>query len=141
MSTYSEAWAAMNPAVRDFYRNWADINSAQSWHAEWWDAFQFWLPFYTMGISWPGYLGFHIAQRNWGIQTALSGSFNPDTVLLCIPATTWTGLLEPQYDQAENGSYSQFWDVVPVWAINFPREKYKVRKSYWTGAPRRRRNL
>lgn len=141
MSTYSEAWHTMDPAVRDFYVNWALINTAQSWHAEWWEEYHQWLPFTALGQAFPGYLGFHIAQRNWGIQLFETGSFNPNVVLLTDPGPGWDTNWEPQYSSWGFPFYGSIYIVVPDYCYNYPRPKYRIRRSYWTGAPRRRRNL
>jgi hypothetical protein len=153
----------MDPDLRNFYVSWAQINTAQNWHCEYWEEYDLWVPIEFLPNYLPGYLGYHVAQRNWGIQTFLSGSFNTDTILMCIPAGSFCGLLEPQYDVFELGAYESFGnsmldlasiniyvdpptdpptEEVPIfWATNLPRLKYKIRRSYWTGAPRRRRNL
>lgn len=141
MSTYSEAWHNMDPDIRNFYRNWADRNCAQNWHVEWLEEYDLWWQFFSLGQSYPGYLGYHVAQRNWGIQLFLSGSFSSAVVLLHIPAFGYTGAIEPAYDAFGFNSYESTFGSIPEIAFNYPREKYRVRKSYWTGAPRRRRNL
>jgi len=33
------------------------------------------------------------------------------------------------------------WLCIPQFSDDYPRPKYNVRKTYWTGTPRRRRNL
>jgi len=141
VSTYSDAWASMDPAIRTFYRNWADINTAQSWHVDWDPTSQIWTPFYTVGQSFPGYLGNHVASRNWGVQLTQNGSFDPNTVVLNIPTLSWSGLSQPAFDAFDFEAYGEANSVVEQYAVNYPRPKYKVRKSYWTGAPRTRRNL
>ena len=36
--------------------------------------------------------------------------------------------------------YNQ-WIAIPATSLDYPRPQYKIRKSYWTGTPKRRRNL
>jgi len=141
MSTYSDAWHNMDPDIRNFYRNFADRNTAQSWHVEYFDLYDMWMSFAMFGLEFLGYLGYHIAQRNWGLQTAETGSFDSSTCLLSVAEFNEFGDIEPQYDIGNILFYGNIWDWAPAFCYNYPREKYRVRKSYWTGAPRRRRNL
>lgn len=163
MSTYSEAWKAMDSDLRNFYVSWSHINSYQLWHWEYWPEYEFWntVNYYAQGL--PGYLGYHIAQRNWGIQTVLNGSFDKNKILLGLRNYPNDGVFEPLYDCWNWFNYqSGATDLLDFTSINqyvdpptdppteeepffygyeMPRLKYKVRKSYWTGYPKRRRNL
>jgi hypothetical protein len=163
MSTYSEAWHSMDPDLRNFYVSWAQINTAQNWHVEYWELYEMWVPILLDTLYRVGALGYHVAQRNWGIQLFETGSFDKNTILLNVPLFSQCGLLEPRFDVGELFSYESFGNSYldlatiniyvdpptdppteedPVfWASNLPRLKYKIRRSYWTGAPRRRRNL
>jgi hypothetical protein len=163
MSTYSDAWHNMDPDLRNFYVNWSQINCAQCWHNVWWPQYDFWEPINLWAQSLQGYLGFHVAQRNWGVQQIISGSFDKNYCKLQIPAFGTSGLVEPAYDSSGATAYYSFCiDLLDYSSINIyvdpptdppteedpifygyplPRLKYKIRKSYWTGAPRRRRNL
>ena len=163
MSTYSEAWHSMDPDLRNFYVSWAQINCSQCWHNEYFPLYDLWLPINLWAQSLQGYLGYHVAQRNFGIQLALYGEFNKNNCLLCIPAFGTSGLVEPAYDIFFAQAYYSFCiDLLDYESINkyvdpptdppteeepiffgypLPRSKYKIRRSYWTGAPRHRRNL
>jgi len=131
----------MDPAVRDFYRGWSDINTRNFWHAEWSEAYKMWFPFYEFTESYPGVLGFHLAMHNFVWQLADTGTFNKNIVILRVPFFSDTGNLEPPRDIVGNRSWGDPIVTIPTYAWNYPREKYRTRKSYWTGAPRRRRNL
>jgi hypothetical protein len=45
------------------------------------------------------------------------------------------------YDPAHGFGYYNQWENLAFYGDTPPREKLKVRKSYWTGVSRRRRNL
>ena len=163
MSTYSEAWHSMDPDLRNFYVSWSQRNAYQLWHWEWWPEYEMWMPVNYYAQSLGGFLGYHIAQRNWGIQTYIDGSFNKNTILLVTPDWPPDAEVEPQYDVFGFMYYhSMATDLLDLTTINIyvdpptdpptevppdffgypmPRLKYKIRRSYWTGAPRRRRNL
>jgi len=163
MSVYSEAWHSMDPDLRNFYVSWSQINSYQLWHWEWDDVYDMWTQVSYFAQSLPGYLGYHIAQRNFGIQIALNGSFDKNTILLGERNFPADGNYEPLYDAWNWFNYqSGATDLLDFESINIyiepptdppneeepffwgypmPRSKYKIRRSYWTGAPRRRRNL
>jgi hypothetical protein len=153
----------MDPDLRNFYVSWAQINCAQCWHVDYLADYDLWIPISWFGQSFAGYLGFHVAQRNWGVQLLDHGSFDKNSIIIQIPGFSTTGLYEPDYDVYGNVSYESFTlsflDYTSInkyvdpptdppteeepmfFAYNLPRLKYKIRRSYWTGAPRRRRNL
>lgn len=141
MSTYSEAWQTTPPAVRDFYRNYHRRNLAHCWkeHYDW--TYQMWFAFTTIGWSFLGYSGYALAQVNWAHQTFLTGSFNTAIVNLTILPDWPPPDVQPVGPGLNDGAYPDQFQAIPAYAIEYPREKYKVRRQYWTGKPRRRRNL
>lgn len=130
MSTYSDAWRATPPAVRDFYRN----------HAR-----KYLLPcqphFETIGYQFYLRRGLDLAIVNWEYQILDVGSFNP-AIAIILDYSTWEDL-----------EYSLPLDAIPLWTTfnayatvpefgtDYPRLKHNVRRSKWTGSPRRRQNL
>lgn len=58
---------------------------------------------------------------------------DPDPPLSVDPSPVGHPIIElPVYDQFQMG---------PDYMSPYPREKYKIRRTYWTGCSRRRRNL
>jgi hypothetical protein len=163
MSTYSEAWHSMDPDLRNFYVSWSQANAYQLWHWEWSNNYQMWFPVNLYAQSLGGYVGYHIAQRNWSIQTFETGSFDQNHINLIWNEWGINPSWEPQRDPFDWYRYWRMTDdlldltsiniyVAPptdppteeepnFWGYPMPRAKYKIRRSYWTGAPRRRRNL
>jgi hypothetical protein len=141
MSTLSDAWRACPPAIRDFYVNNSALFTFHLWHAD-----DPWNPpargvFYTIGQSFIGHRGFDIFCRNMTSQLYLTGSFDPQITLLDVAMGTFDGRIEPYYDLDHFYSFAPPPDLFPDFIVNYPRAKYRVRRSYWTGAPRHRRNL
>lgn len=141
MSVYSQAWRDTPPAVRDFYVNYHRRFCAHSWKAEYSIVIQQWVPFQSIGWSFLGYSGVALAMANWERQTFLTGSFNPAIVLMTDDPDYPPPDLQPIGPNPWDGAYTDQFISVPSAAFNYPREKYKVRRSYWTGAPKKRRNL
>jgi len=153
----------MDPDLRSFYVNWAQRNCAQCWHDYYWEDYDVWIPISLYAQSLPGYLGYHVAQRNWSIQLFEIHKFDKNFCKLQIPDFGTPGVWEPAYDVSGTFAYYSFLDdLLDFTSINIyvepptdppteedpiffgyelPRLKYKIRKHYWTGAPRRRRNL
>ncbi len=141
MSTYSDAWHNTPPATRDFYRNYHRRYLAHCWKNYYWWQYQIWMPFYGVGWSWLGYSGYALAQANWTDQVRHFGSFNPAIVMLSIDPYWPPPPIQPHGPGIYHGAYPDQFVAVPEFADPYPREKYKVRRQYWTGKPRRRRNL
>lgn len=141
MSTYSDAWQNTPPAIRDFYRNYHRRNLAHCWKAEYGPPPLKWIPFFTLGWSFQGYSGYALMMANLNIQVWLTGSFNVATVLLEVDPAFPPPSIQPTGPGLWRGSYPDQFAVVPAVGINYPRAKYKVRRQYWTGKPKRRRNI
>jgi len=141
MSTYSEAWEQTDREIQDFYVNFALNNLGFLGHYE--DQYDpdFGGYFFIGGLSGLGWRGWHVFQHNLSGQLFSFGSFDRNRVLFSeqdfigeIDIFPWFNIFFFE------GWPIQFEDV-PAEALNYPRLKYNVRKSYWTGTPRRRRNL
>jgi hypothetical protein len=152
MSTYSEAWKNMDPDIRQFYVAWADINTLRCDHVEYDPVYGFWMQFFIRDELYPPpdivpkyiywmFRGIDLMIHNIKRQVYYTGSFDPNVVLLHIPDGSISGRLQPVYDETPISAFQEAPLTVPDYAYNYPRAKYKIRKSYWTGAPRRRRNL
>lgn len=130
MSLTSDAWNDMSPAVRDFYRN----HSLTYMH--------FCRPYFNGTLYyWHLDVGIDLLRWNFSWQMWLYGHFRPDFVLL------FEGMEEtflpwgfPMSDLGFITSFNQ-WKSVPTYSDEYPRPKYNARRSYWTGAPRKRMNL
>lgn len=142
MSTYSDSWEATPPKVRDFYRNYAQRHCVQSWKTVWDPiAGHFWPFFGAMWVFWAT-RGIDIAIGNWKNQLAVSGSFNTAIVLFDLTPTLPPPPIQPAHGPGLDGDLPDIYATVPLDPTNqYPRAKYNVRRTYWTGKPKRRRNL
>lgn len=142
MSVYSEAWHNLSPRTRDFYVNFQRVRMNQTWHESYNYDWDFWNHFTMFGWSFSSYFGYAIAYRNWSCQTQATGSFNPEIIMWSREENFWTPHPTPitSYITGYGNYHNEFKDI-PDFAFEYPRAKYKVRRSYWTGKPRRRRNL
>ena len=141
MSTYSEAWHNTPPAIRDFYRNFADLNTifcGRDLANPDWPLYGY---FTTLGWAFLCYRGPDIAAHNWTAQLFDHGSFDPATVVMQLQEMWEDGYIGPAFSAGGLFDWGAQFRDVPLYAENYPKPKYKIRKSYWTGAPRRRRNL
>lgn len=141
MSAYSEAWHNTPPAVRDFYRNYHRRYLCHGWKAEWDPVLKRWWPFYGIGWLFSGYSGFSMAVNNWLVQLFDFGKFNPALVQFELDPWWPYPPIQPTGPVPFRGGWPDQFFEIPFWAENYPRPKYKVRRQYWTGKPRRRRNL
>lgn len=130
MSTYSDAWRDTPPATRDFYHNFHRYTGMARY------------PDFDFGPNWTKRSGAPWnAYNNWTWQTADTGSFNPAIVIF---VEDWIfGYLDPTIpgDAFNFYNYTDTIRHVLDWAFDYPRDKQNVRRTYWTGKPRRRRNL
>jgi len=130
MSTYTEAWHNTPPAVRDFYRNFALRYTDQRYPD--FDFGPVWMPRSAPPFS---------AFRNWSHQTAEHGSFN--TAVVHWVSNEMGDSPDPTIPYDIHGFYVYVdqYEWIPDWAEDYPRDKVTARQHYWTGAPRRRKNL
>jgi len=141
MSAYSEAWNAMDPATRTFYVNFASIRCQFMGHqaGQYDPAFGDYYEVY--GHVFQAQRGFDVAARNFGEQLFGTGSFDPNTIIWTEQDLVFGSEILPFYQPGLYEGWWNPWTTIEQYAIQYPRAKYNVRKSYWTGAPRRRRNL
>jgi hypothetical protein len=141
MSTFSEAWHTMDNKVREFYIAYSLINTYFCNPFDWDPVYRTKLFFYTFGTGWNGPRGIDVAMKNWTCQLWASGSFAPNSVLWSTFSIWDYVVLGPMNDPFWGSTFDPQFKVITDWAINYPRQKYRIRRSYWTGIPRRRRNL
>ena len=130
MSTYADAWHAMQPPIRDFYRNHAFLNT------------RFSTPhFTTFGFVFYRRRGIDLSSANFAYQLRQLPRVDINRPVI-LNFSLWDDLPYslPCDDFAWSTTFQQF-ATVPAYAFEYPRTKFKVPRSYWTGAPRRRRNL
>ena len=141
MSTQSSAYHAAPPRVLDFLRNYTRRHLACQ--GPWrippaWNTPEY---FYTLGQAFTAYTTWDLWRSNYSAQLFEYGTVNPEQPMIVIPAGTWTGLPEPIWDPSGTWSRGSQVLVTPAHAVNYPRPYSKGRRHYWTGAPRKRRNL
>ena len=141
MSNFSESWHTMDPTVRDFYRNFANryTRFCTPWGVA--DEYGFKEYFTTFGSSFNAPLGFNVATRNFNAQIFALGSYQKDRTIIVVPSFGWTENPQPIFDWGGASGFPEQFSTIPQFCFNYPRPKVKARRSYWTGAPRRRRNL
>lgn len=141
MSTFSNAWTNMDPAIRDFYRNFANhyCNITNKWsddQAPPYGRFEWALHF------WIYHNGYHIAQHNWTYQLFETGTFDKNRAVIIKPEYLDFSLeYEPVWDIMQVEPYGNQHVDIPALASNYPRPARRAPKHYWTGAPRPRQNL
>jgi hypothetical protein len=141
MSAHSDAWAAAPPAVQAFYVNFASLNTIFCQHTLGDQSFPYFGYFTTLGWSFLGYRGYDVFQHNFTVQLAISGAVDPAIVVMQLQELWETGHIGPAFSAGGFLDWGEQFRDVPAFAENYPRAKVRPRRSYWTGAPRRRRNL
>ena len=144
MSVYSQAWHDMDPDIRQFYVSVAQLRTA--YLRPFWAYDDLSQEYRKCHFEGPGFyfiaitpLG--VASHNWTFQLWDHGSFDtnittywtydyPPPLHLDLPIDPF-GFL-PIYQQFE---------IIPTDGYPYPRPTCKIPKTYWTGVPRRRRNL
>jgi len=141
MSTYSEAWHNTPPAIRDFYRNFHHRYLRFARRIPYDETPPKFGWFTTIGWSFHAYFPYSIAMKNWTYQKATTGSFHPALVAMREHDGFSDPSPGPPYSSFFLDSWSdQFLDI-PDYATNYPKPKFRVPRTYWTGKPRHRRNL
>ena len=141
MGAVQQAWEDCPPDIQQFYVSWAHLHT---YFCNPFDDPSYIGPgshFYTFGQSFTGSTGYDVFRVNMSYQLFNYGSFDPSRVELIIPALAWFNTEQPPADPSGTYGYQDQFDTIPKYAVNYPRPKYKVRRSYWTGRSRRRRNL
>lgn len=141
MSAFSEAWHDASPAIRDFYRNWSHRHTQQlnRW-IDGVDPITYEYFNYIVGIFHRP-LGKDVFYAQMTFQLWEWGFLKPEIVLWCDWGTfTWQGPMPCRGVVNFPTWFDQYIDI-PDFAVNYPRDKRKAPKQYWTGAPRRRQNL
>jgi hypothetical protein len=141
MGAIQQAWKDCPSDLQQFYVSWSDRNTrwCNPFAADPWPGYK--EHFTTFGSSFNGATGYDIFRVNMSYQLFNFGVFDPARIELIIPALYWVNELQPPADASGTYAYQFQWDTIPTYATNYPRPKYRVRRSYWTGAPRQRRNL
>lgn len=141
MSTYSDAWHALSPKTLSFYHNFQRVRMNQTWHEHYDWGVGRWYSFSDGPWIFHSYFAYAIAYRNWTMQLFDTGSFNPEIVQWAINEEFSPPHPTPQSGIFGYGDYHHEAIDIPLHAFEYPREKHNVRRSYWTGKPRHRRNL
>lgn len=144
MSTYSDAWHNADPQIQQFCHSFAQLKTF--YLGPFWDPdepypYGPWQPFSTLGQTFPSSRGRDIYYHNLTAQIWDVGFFDRHTLLLGIPLFTYNDQIEPYYDPGPYYSFADQFTVIPDVCYPYPRPKFKIRRTYWTGTPRRRRNL
>lgn len=141
MSTFSEIWHATPPAIRDFYVNFAKQHTTL--RNRWSNGIpEFPYEYFNYQVySFMRPVGRDIAYSQWMWHLAEWGYIKPEHIEWSFHGThTWQGPM-PVRGVANFPTWEDQFIDVPDFCINYPREKRKVPRSYWTGKPRHRRNL
>jgi len=136
-----DEWDNCKPSTRAFYQGFADrmTNLCSMFIGA--PPYDWYGHFFGLGQSWVVRSPYGLWHINMLTQDYWWGGHEPDRIYWCdepdpltglptLPGDAWYGF--PVYDQLE---------AIPTLAINYPRPKYRVRKSYWTGISRKRRNI
>lgn len=131
----------MDQAVRDFYRNFANANTRYCQPWPWPEYPGFNQHFTTLGQSFEGALGYDIARRNFAAQVVQLGSSDKNIVLFKPDPGFYHTYPTPYLDTQGLLEWPAQWSTVPTFCSNYPRPYSRGRRSYWTGAPRKRMNI
>ena len=96
--------------------------------------------FTTIGYAWYRRRPVGLASINQSYQLNTTGVYDGDRPALLV--NSW--LYPPDSIPLDNlglDTLSDAWYWVPLVSPDYPKAKQNVRKSYWTGCARRRRNL
>lgn len=141
MSDLSTAYHAAPPAVRDFLRNYTrkHLSCQGPWRIPpLYDTRQY---FYTPGQPFTAYTTWDLWKTNYTAQIYYTGSPTPEQPIILTPSFSWTNLPEPIFDLWGDWSRGSQTLLPKQLLVNYPRPYSRGRRHYWTGAPRRRRNL
>jgi hypothetical protein len=141
LSAKSEAWHTMDPKIREFYVSFAQLNTFYCNPFGWNPLYEQKYHFFGFGVGFIGSNGYNIATSQWTSQLWNLGSFEKNSILWSKTNIFHEVTLGPMTDMFWQTAPPNQWSDVTYWGENYPREKYRIRKSYWTGVPRRRRNL
>ena len=141
MSILSQAWHDTPPAIRDFYHNYHRRHLAHCWKAEHLDSPPRWIRFHYGVWSFASSPGFNMLIANLEWQLWLTGRYDLGVVFFTDDPYYPPPFVQPLGPIPWAGAYPDQFIAVPDMAWNYPRSKYKVRRSYWTGKPRHRRNI
>ena len=142
MSTYSDAWRALDNDTRDFYRNFALVNTSLRYtHSEPFPGFP--INDYDWGANWTARSQAPWnAYSNWTYQLYDAGEWQPATVQFVDNLFDESSSLNPTLPNAFGYvMYQPQLTYIPAFAIDWQSTKKKPRRCHWTGAPRRRMNL
>jgi len=93
------------------------------------------------GYAWTGSTGADIAHAALNAMAAIHGTAANRSIEIEPPDYGLNPIAQPYRDEFGYWPYLPQFDYVQTYATPYPRASYKVRRSYWTGAPQRRRNL
>jgi hypothetical protein len=141
MSAWSAAYHAMPRKDQEFCHNWALRSSFYCTPFIPADPYDPNSHFATLGSCWTGATGADVAHSNLNVQYFIFGDCVNRPMVLYPAGYGFNENDEPARDIFAMYCYWPQFEWVPMMAFNYPRPFFKARRSYWTGAPRRRRNL
>jgi len=141
MSTLSEAWRTAPKAIQDFCNAWSQDRTfyCNPFYSPIYDPYKDYFTGY--GTYFPGYRGFDIFRHNMRVQSILYGQYDPSKIEFENSITFIFPGDQPARVHPPYSGYGDQFNEPELNLDNYPRAKYRVRKSYWTGTPRKRRNL
>lgn len=130
MPMSAEEFNSIDPDIRSFYHNCNQINLAICGGY-----------FSTLGYTWYPRSAAILAQHNKSEQLYRTGTYNLNAPIVEL---NWVWEVPIDSIPIELGGYDYVSDTlywVPMVSYDYPGPPRKVRKTYWTGVSRRRRNL
>jgi hypothetical protein len=141
VSAWSQAYHAMQPRDLEFCHNWALRSSFYCAPGGALDDYGFPFHFAQFGLAWSGATGADVAHSNLNVNYFLFGDCQNRPMVLFTAGTGFLEDDEPARSPYGDWPYYPQFEWIPALAYNYPAPPRRARRTYWTGAPRRRLNL
>lgn len=141
MSAKWDAYHALDQRTLEFFHNWAIVNTYYCNPKGIPYDEHFGNHFGTLGKAFLGSTGADTAATSLSCLLSWYGSYDNRPIELQPAMPEYDMPAQPYADPYGIGWYQHQFTDIPLYAMNYPRPAYKARRSYWTGAPRRRLNL
>jgi hypothetical protein len=141
MSAWSEAYHAMPREDQEFCHNWSLRASFYCTPFLSDDPYQINPGFFMPGHGWTGATSADVAHSNLNVNFFMNGTCR-NVPMILFPAGYGFNL-DDEPARSPFGYYPWYpqFEWIPTLSLVYPRPRFKARRTYWTGVPRRRRNL
>ena len=96
--------------------------------------------FVTFGMSFTARSAYDLARDNFAYQSLSAPPFTHQQLAFAVPEFSFTGAPDFPIDPLGLYDPGMHCSAYAAYLFNYPKPYSRPRRSYWTGAPRRRRN-